>query len=139
MERGLMAKREALAAQLIPSEPGLISRLSFTQLAEIIPLPDETQRRFHQIECIRGNWSVRELRRLQPRKPRSAQCLRRLLQIARKITRRSVTGRHPSLHPQQSTLPLRIYPINRAATASDVHAYPEMWDTEAPQRQEVAS
>ena len=37
--------------------------MSFTHLAEIIPLPDETQRRFYEIECIRGNWSVRELRR----------------------------------------------------------------------------
>ena len=55
--------RESLNPQLIPSEPGLISRLSFTHLAEIIPLPDENQRRFYEIECIRGNWSVRELRR----------------------------------------------------------------------------
>jgi hypothetical protein len=31
------------------------------------------------------------------------------------------------------------YPINRAATASYVHAYREMWNTEAPQQQEVAS
>ena len=54
---------ESLSPQLIPSEPGLISRLSFTHLAEIIPLPDENQRRFYEIECIRGNWSVRELRR----------------------------------------------------------------------------
>ena len=55
--------RESLNPQLIPSELGLISRLSFTHLAEIIPLPDENQRRFYEIECIRGNWSVRELRR----------------------------------------------------------------------------
>jgi hypothetical protein len=31
------------------------------------------------------------------------------------------------------------YPINPAATASYVHAYRELWDTEAPQQQEVAS
>jgi predicted nuclease of restriction endonuclease-like (RecB) superfamily len=41
----------------------LIHRLSFTHLAELIQLPDETQRRFYEIECARGNWSVRELRR----------------------------------------------------------------------------
>lgn len=41
----------------------LIHRLSFTHLSELIQLPDETQRRFYEIECIRGNWSVRELRR----------------------------------------------------------------------------
>jgi predicted nuclease of restriction endonuclease-like (RecB) superfamily len=41
----------------------LIHRLSFTHLAELIQLSDETKRRFYEIECIRGNWSVRELRR----------------------------------------------------------------------------
>jgi predicted nuclease of restriction endonuclease-like (RecB) superfamily len=43
--------------------PQLIHRLSFTHLAELIQLSDETKRRFYEIECIRGNWSVRELRR----------------------------------------------------------------------------
>ena len=43
--------------------PQLIQRLSFTHLVELIQLPDATQRRFYEIECIRGNWSVRELRR----------------------------------------------------------------------------
>jgi hypothetical protein len=49
--------------QLIPAHPELIFRLSFTHLAELIQIPDHTQRRFYEIECIRGNWSVRELRR----------------------------------------------------------------------------
>lgn len=43
--------------------PQLIYRLSFSHLAELLDLPDDTQRRFYEIECIRGNWSVRELRR----------------------------------------------------------------------------
>ena len=43
--------------------PQLIHCLSFTHLSELIQLPDQTQRRFYEIECIRGNWSVRELRR----------------------------------------------------------------------------
>jgi predicted nuclease of restriction endonuclease-like (RecB) superfamily len=43
--------------------PQLIYRLSFTHLAELIQLTDDTQRRFYELECIRGNWSVRELRR----------------------------------------------------------------------------
>jgi predicted nuclease of restriction endonuclease-like (RecB) superfamily len=43
--------------------PQLIYRLSFTHLSELIQLSDDTQRRFYEIECIRGNWSVRELRR----------------------------------------------------------------------------
>jgi len=54
---------ESVAPQLIPPLPGLISLLSFTHLAEIIQLPDEAQRRFYEVECIRGCWSVRELRR----------------------------------------------------------------------------
>ena len=41
---------ESVSPLLIPSELGLISRLSFTHLAEIIPLPDETQRRFYESE-----------------------------------------------------------------------------------------
>jgi len=45
------------------STPELILRLSFSHLVELMDLPDETQRRFYEIECIRGNWSVRELRR----------------------------------------------------------------------------
>jgi predicted nuclease of restriction endonuclease-like (RecB) superfamily len=43
--------------------PHLIQRLSFSHLTELSDLPDPTQRRFYEIECIRGNWSVRELRR----------------------------------------------------------------------------
>jgi len=43
--------------------PPLIHRLSFSHLAELLDLADDTQRRFYEAECIRGNWSVRELRR----------------------------------------------------------------------------
>jgi predicted nuclease of restriction endonuclease-like (RecB) superfamily len=49
-------KRESVA-------PQLLQRLSFTHLNELIQLPDSTQCCFYEIECIRGNWSVRELRR----------------------------------------------------------------------------
>jgi predicted nuclease of restriction endonuclease-like (RecB) superfamily len=41
----------------------LIEQLSFTHLAELIQLSDDIQRRFYEIESIRGRWSVRELRR----------------------------------------------------------------------------
>lgn len=54
---------ESLTPQLTHVHPDLIHRLSFSHLAELLDLPDETQRRFYEIECIRGNWSVRELRR----------------------------------------------------------------------------
>lgn len=45
------------------ASPQLIQRLSFSHLSELLELTDATQRRFYEIECIRGNWSVRELRR----------------------------------------------------------------------------
>ena len=64
-----LPKRETASpeSQIVESLPpqltDLIHRLSFSHLAELLDLPDETQRRFYEIECIRGNWSVRELRR----------------------------------------------------------------------------
>jgi len=41
----------------------LIQKLSFSHFAELIAIPDETKRLFYEIECIRGNWSIRELKR----------------------------------------------------------------------------
>lgn len=41
----------------------LIARLSFTHIAELLNIADTTQRLFYEVECIQGNWSVRELKR----------------------------------------------------------------------------
>lgn len=41
----------------------LISKLSFTHFAELIKIDDPLKRSFYEVECIRGTWSVRELRR----------------------------------------------------------------------------
>ena len=41
----------------------LLSALSFTHLAELVPIDDPLKRAFYEIECIRGNWSVRQLKR----------------------------------------------------------------------------
>ena len=41
----------------------LISRLSFTHIVELLQLEDATKRTFYEVECIQGNWSVRELKR----------------------------------------------------------------------------
>jgi predicted nuclease of restriction endonuclease-like (RecB) superfamily len=41
----------------------LISRLSFTHIVELLNLDDATKRAFYEMECIQGNWSVRELKR----------------------------------------------------------------------------
>lgn len=49
----------------IPTIPilELIQKLSFSHFAELIAISDNTKRSFYEIECIRGNWSVRELKR----------------------------------------------------------------------------
>jgi predicted nuclease of restriction endonuclease-like (RecB) superfamily len=41
----------------------LIERLSYTHLIELISIDDPLKRAFYEIECIKGNWSVRELER----------------------------------------------------------------------------
>lgn len=41
----------------------LIGRLSFSHFALLTELQDENQRRFYELEAIRGQWSLRELRR----------------------------------------------------------------------------
>jgi len=41
----------------------LIKSLSFSHFAELIAIENSLKRTFYEIECIRGNWSVRELKR----------------------------------------------------------------------------
>lgn len=41
----------------------LVERLSFSHFAELISIDDPFKRAFYEIECIRGNWSVRSLKR----------------------------------------------------------------------------
>lgn len=41
----------------------LFTSLSFSHLAELIAIGDPLKRAFYEIECIRGNWSVRALKR----------------------------------------------------------------------------
>jgi predicted nuclease of restriction endonuclease-like (RecB) superfamily len=41
----------------------LIQRLSFTHFVELISIKDPLKRAFYEIECMRGNWSVRALKR----------------------------------------------------------------------------
>jgi len=51
------------SAQLTTPRDKLVERLSFTHIIELIKLDDPLKRAFYEIECIRGNWSVRELKR----------------------------------------------------------------------------
>lgn len=41
----------------------LLERLSFSHFAELVQLDDPLQRAFYEAEALRGNWSVRELKR----------------------------------------------------------------------------
>ncbi len=52
-----------MSCESLISGKTLISKLSFTHFVELIALEDTTKRGFYEMECIRGNWSVRELKR----------------------------------------------------------------------------
>ena len=41
----------------------LLNSLSFSHFAELVAIDDPLKRAFYEVECIRGNWSVRELKR----------------------------------------------------------------------------
>ena len=51
------------SSQLRTPPEKLIHRLSYSHIEMIVDLDDELKRAFYEIECIRGNWSVRELKR----------------------------------------------------------------------------
>lgn len=55
--RGTLPPELAIPAQR------LIKSLSFSHFAELLAVEDPLKRRFYEIECLRGNWSVRELKR----------------------------------------------------------------------------
>ena len=52
-----------LSEQSVLDSRTLIARLSFSHIAELIAIDNPTHRAFYEVECIRGNWSVRELKR----------------------------------------------------------------------------
>ena len=41
----------------------LVQKLSYTHLTLLFPIDDPIKRLFYEVECIKGTWSVRELRR----------------------------------------------------------------------------
>jgi len=41
----------------------LIDRLSFSHFVELLVISDPLKRTFYELECIKGNWSVREIKR----------------------------------------------------------------------------
>lgn len=55
--------RGTLPPELAISPKQLVQSLSFSHLVELTAIADPLMRRFYEIECLRGNWSVRELKR----------------------------------------------------------------------------
>lgn len=55
--------RGTLPPELSISPMHLIQSLSFSHFAELIAVEDALKRRFYEVECLRGHWSVRELKR----------------------------------------------------------------------------
>lgn len=55
-------KTEGILEQL-PYIAELVSKLSFTHLSLLVSIEDPLKRRFYELECIKGTWSVRELKR----------------------------------------------------------------------------
>lgn len=41
----------------------LVQKLSFSHFVELLPIDDFVKRTFYEVECIKGTWDVRELRR----------------------------------------------------------------------------
>ena len=64
LKNDLLALVPEIRESLTPiSGKQLISKLSFTHIAELLRIDDATKRAFYEVECIHGNWSVRELKR----------------------------------------------------------------------------
>ncbi len=63
-EETLHPEKFSITSKKFETEPEmLVSRLSFSHIMEIVPIEDPLERFFYEFECIRGNWSVKELRR----------------------------------------------------------------------------
>ena len=55
--------RGTLSPQLAIPPLHLLQSLSFSHFAELLAVDDALKRRFYEIECLQGHWSVRELKR----------------------------------------------------------------------------
>lgn len=56
-------KVPTLSAQLALPPVKLVASLSYSKFKLLVGIDDEIKRAFYEFECIRGNWSVRELKR----------------------------------------------------------------------------
>lgn len=55
--------QQSTSAELYVSPDKLLQKLSYSHLLELIKIDDSLKRAFYEIECIRGTWSVSELKR----------------------------------------------------------------------------
>lgn len=55
--------RETVSPRFVTPARTLVERLSFSHLLELLKIDDALERTFYEVECIRGAWSVRELKR----------------------------------------------------------------------------
>lgn len=56
-------KVRSVNAQLVKLSEKLPKHLSYAHFEILITIEDELKRRFYELECLRANWSVRELKR----------------------------------------------------------------------------
>lgn len=54
---------QSLPLDLMVPPDKLISRLSFTHIVQLLTISDPLKRTFYEVEAMKGNWSVRELKR----------------------------------------------------------------------------
>jgi predicted nuclease of restriction endonuclease-like (RecB) superfamily len=58
-------RRRGSTSRVVPIVPAerLVEALSFSHFAELVAIEDPLKRVFYEVECLRGGWSVRELKR----------------------------------------------------------------------------
>lgn len=56
-------KVRTVSAQFATSPEKLLNHLSFSHFSHLVALEDDLKRSFYEVECLRGSWSVRELKR----------------------------------------------------------------------------
>lgn len=60
--RGSLTTESDSNAILVPADK-ILSNLSYTHLEQLFTIEDPLKRAFYEMECIKGTWSVRELKR----------------------------------------------------------------------------
>lgn len=94
---GMLQKSATSSHQFVTPASDILSKLSFSHIREIMTQDDPLARFFYETECIKGTWSVKELRR----------------QIATNLYFRSGVSKDPkklleSIEPEKNTAALTI-------------------------------